>query len=272
MTTVSDPYPPEFTIAFVAHGDVELLDLVVPATITALCEGTSRSYDLVLVVDGATPEAAIDIYRRAQTWGIDEVRLRRRDRHHAAGDPSNNGHAHLHPLKGRFLITFEGDVAAFRVSDGDALAAIARIFDTAPSMALATRIDDHDCWQWPLREVGPLLAPHVRSVNRVASHMLIYDLPRYHAHITTTGAPPFEAFHDDEGGWFNWEDWLSTTFAVPDGPGIGYLDDLPVQVFHCDRKIAPGSPYYERDLTTRLNVFHQRHHETQHLRTNRLTS
>lgn len=255
-------YPPEFTVAYLVHGDLELLDLVVPTSLSALCSQTTRSYDQVLVVDGATMDTAVELMRHAQErWGIDEVRVRHRERHRAGGDPSNNGHAHLTPGKGRFLITLEGDVAAFRTGPGDALAAIAAAFDAAPTMALATRIDDYDCWQWPLKEVGPPLAPGVRSVNRVASHMLIYDLPRFAAHTAAVGVPPFESFHDDENGWFNYEDWLSHTYSAPAGPGIGYLNALPVRFFHCDRKIAPGSAYYRRDLAERIEIFHQRRRE-----------
>jgi hypothetical protein len=252
-------YPPEFTIAYVVHADLPLLDRVVPTTLDALCQDTERSHDLVLVIDGAETAPVTEIMARAhQRWGFDEVRLRWRERHRAGGDPSNNGHAHLLPAKGRFLITVEGDVVVFRTGVGDTLDLIARTFDAIPDLALATRIDDHDCWQWRLEDAGPPLASGVRSVNRVASHFLIYDLERAVRRMRTAGGVPAHAFHDTAESWFNYEDWLSRTFARPECPGIGYLDALPIQVFHCDRKIAPGSAHYLRDPATRLAVFDQR--------------
>lgn len=255
------PYPPEFTIAFVVHADIPVLERTIPTTIEALTAESCRSWDLVLVVDGAETAPADRLTDLAWRWGFDEVRLRRRSRHVAGGDPSNNGHAHLLPAKGRFLISIEGDVVAFRTGPGDVLDLVARTFDTCVDLALATRIDDHDCWQWPLADVGAPLTPGVRSVNRVASHFLIYDLPRAAATIWSAGGVPAGAFHDDSERWFNYEDWLSRTFAAPYGSGIGYLDDLPIRVFHCDEKIAPGSAIYSRDLDVRLRVFDKRRQE-----------
>lgn len=268
MVSVSTTsYPPEFTIAFVVHDCVPLLERTVPTTIETLTAQSSRTWDLVLAVDGAESAPVDQLLSLAEGWGFDEVRLRRRSRHVAGGDPSNNGHAHLLPAKGRFLISLEGDVVAFRTGPGDVLDALAHVFDACPDLAIATRIDDHDCWQWRLEEVGPPLVAGVRSVNRVASHFLVYDLPRASAAIWSAGGPPSAAFYDDGERWFNHEDWLSRTFAGPSGPGIGYVDDLPIQVFHCDEKISPGSATYSRDLEVRLRVFGQRRDECARLAT-----
>ena len=253
-------YPPDFTIAYLVHGDVPLLDRVIPTTLDALCGNTSRSFDLVLVIDGAETAPVTEILERAHSrWGFDEVRIRWRDRHRAAGDQANNVHCHFVSDKSRFLITIEGDVVAFPIRRGvDVLDEIARTFDQCPELALAQRIDDHDCWQWQLADVGPRLAPGVRSVNRVSSHFLIYETTRARAVMSQAGGIPGDRFYDDGNRWFNYEDWLSTTFAQPQGPGIGYLEDLPLRVYHCDRKVAPGSAHYRRDLPTRLAVFQER--------------
>jgi hypothetical protein len=253
--TVDNACPPEFTVVFLVHGPIELLDRTVPTTIEALTARTRRTVDLVLAIDGAETAPVDALLERAPRWGIDEVRLRRRDRNVAGGDPSNNGHAHLVPGKGRFLITVEGDVVAFRAGEGDPLAFVAETFDRTPELALATRIDDHDCWREPLLDVGSPLAPGVRSVNRVASHFLVYDLPRALPVIWAAGGVPASSFHDSDEAWFNYEDWLSRTFAAPAGPGIGYLSELPVRVFHCDEKTAPGAATYTRSLDVRLRVF-----------------
>lgn len=253
-------YPPELTIAYLIHGDIPLLDQVIPTTLEALCVGTSRRYDLLLVIDGAESAPTTDIMSRAHdVWGFDEIRLRWRTRHRASGDKTNNIHTHLVGGKSRYLITVEGDVVAFRSEPYvDVLDQIVRMFEARPDLAVAQRIDDHDCWQWQLEDVGQPLAPGIRSVNRVASHFIIYDTERMRARIAEVGGLPGDEFYDDGTRWFNYEDWLSQTFAQPDGPGIGYLDDLPLCVYHCDRKISPGSAHYRRDLPTRLAVFEER--------------
>jgi hypothetical protein len=257
-------YPPPFTIAYLVHSDVPLLRRTVPATLNALCRNTKHEYDLVLVVDGAESATIDEIQALAHdTWGFDEVRVRWRDRHRASGDQANNIHTHLSLTKSRFLITVEGDVTAFRTDTStDVLDTIVSTFDACPGLALAQRIDDHECWQWALEDVGVPLMPGVRSVNRVSSHFLIYDTARARQVIETAGGIPGDAFHDDGAHWFNYEDWLSHTFAQPQGPGIGYLDRLPLHVYHCDEKTSPGSAHYRRDLATRLAVFERRAAET----------
>lgn len=264
MVTVRS-YPPEFTIAYLVHADVPLLRRTIPATLDALCRNTRRSYDLVLVVDGAETAPTQEILSLAHaTWGFDEVRLRWRERHRAAGDQANNIHTHFVTDKSRFLITIEGDVAAFRVrEEADVLNEIAETFDRCPQLALAQRIDDHDCWQWQLKDVGRPLGTGLRSVNRISSHFLVYDTNRARPVMRQAGGIPGNRFHDDESRWFNYEDWLSRTFAQPEGPGIGFLDDLPIRVYHCDEKIALESAHYRRDLETRLRVFEQRRREAE---------
>ncbi len=260
MTAVT--YPPAFTIAYLVHSDVELLRRTIPTTLDALTRGTRHPYDLVLVVDGAESAPADEILELAHnTWGFDEVRLRRRTRHRASGDQANNIHTHFVSDKSRFLITIEGDVVAFRdPSTTDVLAEIAETFDHCPQLALAQRIDDHDCWQWKLEEAGPPLSGRARSVNRISSHFLIYDSQRARPIMTAAGGIPGDQFHDDGQHWMNYEDWLSHTFAQPTGPGIGYLHRLPLRIFHCDEKTAPGSAHYRRDIATRLRVFAEREH------------
>lgn len=253
--------PPEFTIAFLVHGDVALLEQTIPTTIRTLTDSSTRTWDLVLVVDGAETAPVAELLDLARRCHFDEVRLRWRTGHVAGGDPSNNGHVNLIPGKGRFLVGVEGDVVAFRTGPGDVLDMLARTFDACPDLALAIRVDDHDCWQWPLTDVGAPLGPGVRSVNRVASHFIVYHLPRATRVMWAAGGPGAERFHDDGTEWFNYEDWLSGIFAAPAGAGIGYLDALPIRVFHCDEKTVPAGAVYSRDLATRLRVLERRRAE-----------
>ncbi|MFD0580818.1 hypothetical protein [Dactylosporangium darangshiense] len=252
---------PEFTIAFLVHSNLPLLERTIPTTIATLTAASRRTYDLVLVIDVTQTTPLNDLLTLSTQWGFDEVRLRTRSRHTAGGDPPNNGHVNWMPGKGRYFISVEGDVVAFRSGPGDVLDMLAASFERCQDLQLATRIDDHECWQWPLADVAPPMAPGIRSVNRVASHFLVYDLPRATSHMWAAGGPPADRFYDSPERWFNYEDWLSETFAAPDGPGIGYLDDLPIAVFHCDEKVAPGASVYTQDLEVRLRVFEQRRAE-----------
>ncbi|MEJ2611285.1 MAG: hypothetical protein P8179_14675 [Candidatus Thiodiazotropha sp.] len=261
----SDNYPPEFTIACLVHGDIPLLEKTIPTTIEALTAESNHTWDTVLIVDGVESAAADQLLELGHRFGFDEIRLRNRMRHVSPGDPSNNGHAHMLPGKGRYLISFEGDVVAFRTGPGDVLDIISSVFEMCPNLALATRIDDHDCWQWPLHEVGPPLTQDVRSVNRVSSHFLIYDLPRATREIWMAGGVAANEYHDDGKCWYNYEDWLSKQFAAPKGSGIGFIDNLPIKVFHCDEKIAHESALYRRDLRVRLQVFENRKKQCENL-------
>ena len=64
-------------------------------------------------------------------------------------------------------------------------------------------------------------------------------------------------FYDDGKRWFNYEDYLSQ-LAHPFGPGIAFFDDVPLRVFHCDRKLSAESAHYTRDLRVKLAEFERR--------------
>ena len=133
---------------------------------------------MVVTIDGAENARVNEMMAVANANAVDEVRLRRRTRHCASGDGSNNGHLHAFSDKTRFLVTIETDVAFFRTDpDFDPLDAFARFFDRHPTRPLLHQMDDHDCWTWKLEEVAGDIEPGVSSVNRVSSHFLVYDVP-----------------------------------------------------------------------------------------------
>ena len=101
----------------------------------------------------------------------------------------------------------------------------------------------------------------VRSVNRVSSHFLVYDTKRCCQYINSIGGWSLSGMYDTGAEWHNYEDRVGKTFRYPDGPGIGYIDSIPFKVYHCDEKIEEGSPFYKRDIQTRLRVFDERKHE-----------
>lgn len=253
---------PDFTIAFLVNGDLPLLDLVVPTTLAALCGASRECYDLILSVDGAEVAQTDALYERAMSWGFDELRLRWRSRWAASGDKTNNGHFNLVSHGTRFVIVVEGDVAVFSTKpDVDLLAEIRTIFDAHPELAVAQRIDDHQEWVWKLEDAGEPFGAGVRSVNRVSSHFLVYETSRFRRHVEASGGIPADEFHDDGQSWYNYEDWISHAFARPRGPGIGFLAEAPLRVYHCDQKVSPNSVHYRRDLATRIDIFQRRRAE-----------
>ncbi len=252
-----------FTIAFVVHTGHDIMSLTIPQTVEALCASTTERYDLLLVADGVSDARDRDqISANAARWNIDEVRFRSRNRNCATGDPSNNGHFHTLSVRTPYLITIEEDVAVFRLDGGfDVLRELRLLFERHPSLAVATRVDDSDCWCWKLERVATDVEPGISSVNRVASHFLVYSTYRAMQGLTAHAYP--EVFNDTPDAWFNYEDVVSQTFACPHGPGIAFLDRFPIRVFHCDRKSDHNSPFYTKEATVKISEFHARRREVE---------
>lgn len=245
-----------FTVSFLCHDATDLLEELIPHNMDVLCGNTSESYDVILTVDGAESTNLDRFLSIAKSCRIDEVRYRYRGRNCADGDPSNNGHLHLFSDKTPYLMTLEGDVVIFKTDPSfDILGAFRRLFQQHGNLCLATRIDDHDCWVWKLEDSGPPFEQGVRSVNRVASHFLVYDTARCRRRFNDKEGLSTRLFHDNQDGWYNYEDFLSHTFSHPEGPGIAHVDRFPIKVFHCDEKIAPGSVYYTKDLRVKSARF-----------------
>jgi hypothetical protein len=250
------PCWPEFTINVICHDDVELLRRTLPHNVAQLCDGSARSCDLVLTVDGAETAPRAALLEIAEACGIDEVRLRRRRRSRAAGDGSNNGHAHAFSDKTRYLVTLESDIAFFRTDPAfDPLDAFARFFERHPGRPLLHRMDDHDCWVWKLEKIAPDIEPGVWSVNRVSSHFLVYNTA---AARQVRGYPDLDGYRDGPSAYHNFEDEVSHRFAEPAGPAIAFPAGWPIRVYHCDRKIHPGSAHYSKSTEIKLQVLAQR--------------
>jgi len=254
--------PVTFTIGFICHNDFDLLEKTIPQNLHAICKDTKESYDVILVVDGAEgidPSRFLDSVPR---WGIDEVRFRWRLRNCAGGDPSNNGHLHILSNKTPYLLTLEGDVVLFKTdSSFDILAEFRALFERHENLALATCMDDYDCWVWKLKDVGPAFELGVQSVNRLSSHFLVYNTERFCKYFIGNKRLSPDLFYEDSKGWFNYEDLLSTTFAYPAGPGIAFVKAFPIKVYHCDIKVEPGSVDYTKDLQIKINEFERRKQE-----------
>lgn len=241
-----------FKIGFIGHNEYQLMEEVIPNNIRVLTEGTRESFDIVLVLDGVEDEVPHSFASAMYRCGIDEIRMRKRHRNVAGGDPSNNAHYHLFSDETPYFISAECDIAIFRRDKGDVLRQIRSLFEENPTLPLLFKIDDYTCWAEPLVWLDQNLGAGLRSASRLASHFLAYNTDLFRGKF---GRIDGDVFHDSKESWFNYEDFLSKSLRYPDGPGLGYMTDLPLVVCHCDQKIAPGSPFYKGGEEFKLSEF-----------------
>lgn len=254
----------DFTIAFICHNEPELLEKTISQNIQSLCHNTNENYDIILVVDGAETVDYEYLVKLAYRYGVNEVRLRTRIKNCAKGDPSNNGHFHLFSTKTPYLITLESDVVLFNLElEFDVLKNIKELFKRHEKLCLATRMDDHDCWQWKLQYCSQLFEEGILSVNRVSSHFLVYDTNKCQAYFNNNDFFNLDLFYDHYNSWYNYEDMISKYFSYPKGPGIGYLENFPIRTYHCDEKIKKDSPFYSKALNKKIQIFEKRKKEVE---------
>lgn len=254
----------DFTVAFICHSELELLEKTIKQNLAALREtAQGEEFDSIMVVDGAETAPTALLTEFAFREGINEVRLRTRKSLCATGDPSNNGHYYIIRHKSKYLITLEGDVVMFlNNSNFNLFQNIRDFFERHKDIFLATKIDDFECWSWKLKQVSENFEEGIQSVNRVSSHFLIYQLERFHNYFDRNSPISLNSFYDTQTSWFNYEDYLSKHVAVPNGPGIAFLESFPISVYHCDRKVADGSPFYSKNIEDKIKVFYQRREQT----------
>ncbi len=259
--------PADFTINFICHGDFELLEKTIPQNLKALCNNTDQTYDVIMTVDGIESLDPHCYLNSAPKWGIDEVRFRWRKNNCAIGDPSNNGHLHTFCDRTPYLLTLEGDIVIFQDNrDFDILSGFRKLFERHERLAVASRMDDHDTWVWKLEDVASPFEPGIRSVNRVASHFLVYQTNRARKVMSREPILKTDSFYDNGERWFNYEDFISTKFAEPEGPGIAYIEKFPIKVYHCDVKVTKDSVFYSKDIDVKLREFKRRLTEEEHER------
>ncbi len=202
---------------------------------------------MVLHCDGTPPDVAQEVLANRAEWGIDEVRIHDRQRHVASGDPSNNGHRRLFGGSSRYVIVIEDDVW---MRPGrpwfDVLAECRRLFESHIDVPVVCKVDDHDAWAWELSDVGGEIERGVRSVNRVATHFIAYDVHRFVPVARRFGGFELDVFIDRDDLSYNWEDLVSHV-ATTGGRRIAWPQLWPLVVFHCDRKVAPGSMHNTQD-------------------------
>lgn len=245
---------PTFEIVFLFHDNLDLFARTLPRCLEALTAGTAQDFEVVVHCDGSTPEAVRRVAEMAPTWGVDEVRARSRARWVASGDPSNNGHRRFFDSSSPYRIVVEDDVVMYRDDPHfDVLTAIRGLLERNLDVPVVCKVDDTDKWTWKLRDIGPGVEPGVRSVNRLSTHFIAYDVARFRAVASRFGAFERDVFIDREDLSYNWEDLVSHV-GTTGGRRIAFPESWPLQVFHCDVKVREGSMYNTQDPTTKMTV------------------
>jgi hypothetical protein len=247
---------PSFQIVFLFHENLELFQRTFSACTKALT-ATNESYEIVIYCDGTPPDVALRLTAVANEWDCDELRFRRRGRFVASGAPGNNAHRRLFSTRAPYLIVIEDDVVLYADDKSfDILAAARELFERHAEVSTISKMDDSDQWVWQLEDVGDELETGVRSVNRVATHFLIYDVRRFASVAARFGAFEADVFVDRNDLSYNWEDLVSHV-GTTGGRRIAFPECWPMSAFHCDRKVEPGSIYHTQDPAVRLAVFEE---------------
>jgi hypothetical protein len=247
-------FGPSWRIAFLFHADLDLLSTTLPRCVEALTSGTSEAFEVVLLADGTPERVAAQLPGRMAIWGLDEVQVRSRDRHVASGDPSNNGHRRLFAARSPYLIVIEDDVVMYRTERSfDVLAACRRLFEQHSDVPVLSKVNDYGQWSWKLTDEGLEIEPGVRSVNRLSTHFIVYDVARFLPVAQRFGAFDLDVFIDRADLSYNWEDVVSHV-GTTGGRRIAFPESWPLDVFHCDRKIDADSMYHTQRPAVKAEV------------------
>jgi hypothetical protein len=245
---------PTFRISFLFHEDLSLLSQTLPRCLEALTKNTKESYEVVLHCDGTPPETVAQLASHLDRWGVDELRVRRRDRFVPSGDASNNGHRRFFDLRSPYLIVVEDDVVMYRTDPSfDVLAACRRLFERHPHVPVLSKVSDYEQWAWKLEDRRDEIEPGVRSVNRLSTHFIAYDVQRFAPVAYRFGGFDLDVFIDRHDLSYNWEDLVSHV-GTTGARRIAFPESWPVEVFHCDRKVEPGSMYHTQDPQMKAQV------------------
>jgi len=135
----------------------------------------------------------------------------------------------------------------------DVLGACRALFERHPTVPVLGKVDDHDNWVWRLGDIGEPMEAGVRSVNRVSTHFIAYDVGRFVPVARRFGGFDLDVFIDREDLSYNWEDLVSHV-GTTGGRQIAFPEVWPLKVFHCDEKVASGSMYHTQDPAVKQRV------------------
>ncbi|MGG3806091.1 hypothetical protein [Metabacillus fastidiosus] len=245
----------KFKICFISHEDAEILTKTLFYNLKALV-GTEHkyNYETIILSSDSSRENDLNILALAKQYQIDEVRIRNRKKSlKYKGDPSNESHMSILSTNADYLIVIESDVILFKKeSDFDLLKEIYSFFERNKDVGIAYKMSDHECWNWKLEDVDRELEDGVRNVNRVASHFLIYNLKAFNRNLNKNG----NVFNNNYTEEFNYEDKISVESITQKKP-IAFLEDWPIEVWHCDKKVSENSGYYTKDKELKMKMIDQ---------------
>lgn len=254
MHRTHEDHRPTFQICFLFHKNLALFERTLPACIEALTRGSEETYEIVIHCDGTPPEVVPGVIELAEKYGVDEVRLRSRAKYVANGDPSNNGHRRLFDGDAPFRIVVEDDVVMFRSEAAfDVLHGLRTLLERHDDVPVVCKLDDVEKWSWQLIDMVGEIEPGVRSVNRVATHFIAYQVERFRSVADRFGAFDLDVFIDRDDLSYNWEDLVSHVGSTG-GRRIAFPEGWPLHVFHCDVKVADGSMYNTQDPEVKVKV------------------
>jgi hypothetical protein len=245
---------PMWRIAFLFHADLDLFTRTLPRCVEALTGSTSETFEIVVLADGTPDHIAVQLPKLLEEYEVDELQMRRRRRHVAGGDGSNNGHRRFFPVRAPYLVVVEDDVVMYRTERSfDVLAACRELFERYPDVPVVSKVNDYDQWSWRLTDVGPQIEAGVRSVNRLSTHFIAYDVARFVPVAERYGAFDLDVFIDRDDHSYNWEDLVSHV-GTTGGRRIAFPELWPVDIYHCDRKVEPGSMYHTQRSEVKAEV------------------
>ncbi|MEU7717074.1 hypothetical protein [Streptomyces tibetensis] len=244
-----------FTLACAFHNTERLLGRTLPLAIRSLTYPTRHDFEVILVAERASEDVVARLVPRLADLGVDELRWRRTDRNSFSGAPSNNFHGNHFTTTSPYLITFTDDTFIHKTDeDFDVLDATAQIFEANPEVALISKVDDHEEWDWPLEDVGPEIEPGVRSVNRVVDQLIAYDTARFAPVARRLGAFHRDTFVSHAGFEYQWEN-LASHVGTSGNRKIAYPERWPLRVRHSDLRNQPGSMHGTQDEDVKLKCF-----------------
>jgi len=243
------------TIQCAFHSTDRLLRLTLPRAIRSLTVPTKHDFEVVLVADRSTDAVVHDLIQEIRSLGVDEIRYRASSRHAFSGAPSNNFHGNQFNSNSRYLVSFTDDTFFFKREPGfDVLDAAIGAFEAVPNLAVLSKVDDFDEWDFPLVDVEPQLQDGLRLVNRAVDQFLLYDTERFGPAARSAGAWDRAQYGKRDGGEFQWENMVSSV-ATSNGWAIGFPEGWPLVVRHCDLRQTPGSMHGTQDEEVKLTVY-----------------
>jgi hypothetical protein len=104
-----------------------------------------------------------------------------------------------------------------------------------------------------LTDRGPAIEPGVRSVNRLSTHFIAYNVARFASVAARFGGFDLDVFIDRPDLSYNWEDLVSHVGTTGDRR-IAFPESWPLDVYHCDRKIEQGSIYHTKRPAVKAEI------------------